>query len=347
MPLESPTPVREWHSVSPNTFKYEILPSGQPALLRGAVRDWPATRAGLESPQAIARYLLAFDTRASADAMFGAPSIGGKFFYDDDLTGLNFERRPQPLADSVQQLLALIDAPDPPALYVGAVPAPATVPGFTRDNTLDLVDPGVVPRLWFSNRCTVQTHYDLSFNVACVLAGRRRFTLFPPEQLANLYVGPLEFTLAGQPISMVRLDAPDFDRYPDFREAWRHAQAAELEPGDALFIPYMWWHHVESLSAFNVLLNYWWDDTPPWQGSPFDVLLHALMAVRTLPPERRELWRKIFDHYVFQTGGDPVAHLGERQRGIQGPMSPRMAEHLRAYLVNVLGVNLPGRRRQP
>jgi hypothetical protein len=283
----------------------------------------------------MAQYLLGFDAQASADTMFGDPSIGGHFFYNDDLTGLNFQRRPQPLAQSLEQLISLIDAPAPPALYVGAVPTPATLPGFARDNTLDLVAPNVVPRLWLSNRVTVQTHYDLSFNVACVLAGRRRFTLFPPEQFVNLYVGPLEFTLAGQPISMVRLHDPDHERFPKFREAWRHAQVAELEPGDALFIPYMWWHHVESLSPFNVLFNYWWDDLPPWTGSPFEAMIHGLMSVRTLPPERRELWRKMFDHYVFKTDGDPVAHLTPRQRGIQGPMTPQLAELIRTHLANL------------
>ncbi len=118
----------------------------------------------------------------------------------------------------------------------------------------------------------------------------------------------------------------------NFAKPWRHAQVAELEPGDALFIPYMWWHHVESLSAFNVLFNYWWDDQPAWQGSPFEALIHGLLAVRTLPPERRELWRKIFDHYVFQGGGDPVAHLTPRQQGIQAPISPHLAELMRAHL---------------
>ncbi len=332
---ESPAQMREWHSVSPATFKNEILPQGLPAVLRGAVAHWPAVRAGRESPPAMAQYLLGFDAQASADTMFGDPSIGGHFFYNDDLTGLNFQRRPQPLAQSLEQLISLIESPAPPALYVGAVPTPATLPGFARDNTLDLVAPNVVPRLWLSNRVTVQTHYDLSFNVACVLAGRRRFTLFPPEQFVNLYVGPLEFTLAGQPISMVRLHDPDHERFPKFREAWRHAQVAELEPGDALFIPYMWWHHVESLSPFNVLFNYWWDDLPPWTGSPFEAMIHGLMSVRTLPPERRELWRKMFDHYVFKTDGDPVAHLTPRQRGIQGPMTPQLAELIRTHLANL------------
>ena len=244
--------------------------------------------------------------------------------------------RPQPLAQSIEQLLQLMEAPNPPALYVGAVPTPGSIPAFARDNSLPLVDPNVVPRLWLSNRVTVQTHYDLSFNVACVVAGHRRFTLFPPEQLVNLYVGPLEFTLAGQPISMVRLEDPDHERFPKFREAWRHAQVAQLGPGDALFIPYMWWHHVESLSPFNVLLNYWWDDAPPWQGSAFEAMLHGLLAVRPLPTEKRELWRKIFDHYVFQTGGDPVAHLTPRQQGIQGPMSPQLAELMRQHIGNAL-----------
>jgi hypothetical protein len=335
MPLPD-SAVREWHDVSPALFRDEILPAGQPAVLRGSVAHWPSVRAGRESPQAMANYLLGFDARAATEIMLGDPSIGGRFFYNDDLTGLNFQRRQQPLAQSLQQLLANIDAASPPALYVGAVPTPSLLPGLALENVLDLVAPSVVPRLWLSNRVTVQTHYDLSFNVACVLAGRRRFTLFPPEQFVNLYVGPLEFTLAGQPISMVRLEAPDFARFPKFSEAWHHAQYAELEPGDALFIPYMWWHHVESLSAFNVLYNYWWDDTPPWQGSAFEALLHGLLAVRSLPPERRELWRQLFDHYVFRTGGDPVAHLTERQQGIQGPMTPKLAEVMRQHLAGML-----------
>ena len=305
-------------------------------VLRGLVADWPAVRAGRESPQAIANYLRGFDTGASADTMFGDPAIGGRFFYNEELTGHNFQRRPQRIVASIERLLALLEEPNPEALYVGAVPTPASMPGFTRDNTLALVDATAVPRIWICNRVTVQTHYDISNNIACVVAGRRRFTLFPPEQLVNLYVGPLEFTLAGQPISMARLDQPDFERFPRFREALATAQVADLEPGDALFVPYMWWHHVESRERFNVLVNYWWDETPQWQGSPFEALLHGIMAVRSLPPDKREIWRKVFDHYVFQTGGDPVAHLTQRQRGIQGPASPQLADVIRAQLIHTL-----------
>jgi Cupin-like domain len=330
------TPVRELHDVSVAQFHDEILPALEPVVLRGAVRDWPAVRAGRESPRAMASYLRALDAGSEADTMFGEPAIGGWFFYNDELNGHNFERRPQRIADSLERLLALLEVENPPALYVGAVPTPESMPGFARDNVLPLLHHSIVSRVWIGNRVTVQTHYDLSHNVACVVAGRRRFTLFPPEQLVNLYVGPLEFTLAGQPISMVRLEQPDFERYPRFREALAEARVADLEPGDALFVPYMWWHHVESRERFNVMVNYWWDETPAWQGSPFEALVHAIMAVKSLPDAKRDIWHKVFEHYVFQQGGDPVAHLQPRQRGIQGATSPQLAEVMRNYLVRAL-----------
>ena len=87
--------------------------------------------------------------------------------------------------------------------------------------------------LWIGNRTRTAAHFDLPQNIACVISGRRRFTVFPIGQLPNLYVGPLDFTPAGQAISLVDFHAPDFERYPRFREALRHAQVAELEPGDA------------------------------------------------------------------------------------------------------------------
>jgi hypothetical protein len=329
-------PVRELRDVTPARFRDEIVPAQEPVLLRGAVADWPAVRAGREAPQAVANYLRALDNGTPADTMIGPPSIGGHFFYNDDLTGYNFERRPLRVAEALDRLMQLLDQPHSEALYVGSVPTPKNFPAFTHDNTMPLLDPAIVPRVWFCNRVTVQTHYDISSNLACVVAGRRRFTLFPPEQVVNLYVGPVEFTLAGQPISLVKLENPDFERYPRYREALDAAQAADLEPGDALFIPYMWWHHVQSRDAFNVLVNYWWEETPMWQGSPFEALLHGILSVKNLSPRKRAIWQNMFQHYVFQQNGDPVAHLTQRQRGIQGDPNPRLAEIIRQQLIHVM-----------
>jgi hypothetical protein len=107
---------------------------------------------------------------------------------------------------------------------------------------------------------------------------------FPPDQVANLYVGPLDHTMAGQPASMAPLKSPDFDRFPRFREALAAARTAELEPGDAIYIPTLWWHHVEALSAFNVLVNYWWEDPSQFAGGAFEAMIHGIMSVSYLPP---------------------------------------------------------------
>jgi hypothetical protein len=303
--------------------------------LRDVVAHWPAVRAGRESARALANYLRGYDAGESADTMFGDPQIEGYFFYTDDLRSLNFQRRPQRLTQSLDQLVEMLEVGKPPALYVGALPTAKSLPGFVRDHPMPLLDPRALPRVWLCNRVTVQTHFDLSHNIACVVGGRRRFTLFPPEQIDNLYVGPLEFTLSGQPVSMVRLDRPDLARYPAFAEAWRHARTADLGPGDALYIPYMWWHHVESLDAFNVLVNYWWDDSPPWQGSPFEALIHAVMAVHSLPPHKRAIWRRWFEYHVF-ADDTATRHLEAEQRGIQGPLDQRRAAHIRSWLLRAL-----------
>jgi hypothetical protein len=334
--IPEPAPIAERHGVTPAQFQQEIVPAGVPVVMRGLVEKWPAVAAGRSAPSAMADYLSTFATGGPVRLMVGDPSIGGRFFYNDALTGYNFDNVPTPLHQVLARLLSSLDAPAPQALYAGAISIPAQLPGFERDNALDILSPEVEAKIWLGNRVTVQTHYDLSLNVACVVAGRRRFTLIPPDQLENMYVGPLEFTLAGPPVSMARLEAPDFVKFPRFRAALAKAQAADLEPGDALFIPYMWWHHVESRDTFNVLVNYWWDDVPAWQSSPFLALMLSILAVRNLTPARREIWRRAFEHFVFSGGDEALAHLSESQRGLQGTPSPQKAKVIRNYIAQLL-----------
>ena len=56
-------------------------------------------------------------------------------------------------------------------------------------------------------------------------------------------------------------------------EAQRHAQVAELAPGDAIYIPPMWWHHVRADGALNILVNYWFGQ--PEDRFPFAALMLA------------------------------------------------------------------------
>lgn len=328
---------REWHDVDRERFRAEIAPLRKPAILRGIAADWPAVRAARQSPEALCDYLRAFDIGRPTPTFLGPPQIKGRFWYREDMRGLNYQQRMAPPSELLNVLLAMKDDPEPAAFYAGAMPVVEHFPEFARDNATDIVGDDAVARLWLGNRATVSTHFDMSENVAIVLGGRRRFTFFPPEQVRNLYVGPFDFTFAGPPVSMVDLRAPDLERYPRFAEALETAEVAELEPGDAVFVPYMWWHHVEALDPINLLANYWWDLIDrPWQGSPFKALTHAIMSVRDLPAHERDIWRTWFDHYVFGAGHDAVAHLPPQGRGALGEMTPETARNVKAYLMDEL-----------
>jgi hypothetical protein len=328
-------PVAEWHNVDARTFRERVFPSNQPAVLRGLVAGWRAVAEGQKSPQATVDYLLGLEQGGPLPLLTAPPAIKGRFFYREDMRSPNFERHTAPLAAGLRALLAHLTDPNPPAIFMEAAQVLECLPTFTKFHRLDLLDAAVAPRIWIGNAITVQTHYDLYSNIACVVAGRRRFTLFPPEQLPNLYPGPMDVTLAGVPVSMVRIEDPDYVRYPRFRIALEHAQVAELGPGDALFLPYAWWHRVESLAAFNVLVNYWWNETP-LPLSPADSLLHAIFALRDLPPQQRDVWRNLFDYYAFQTSGDPLAHIPPGIRGLMGERGEQALRTVRMLIVRSL-----------
>jgi hypothetical protein len=315
-------------------FERDVLGADEPIVMRGLAEGWPAVAAARAGVPAAIAYLKRFDTGRPIEVFLGKPAIRGRFFYREDFSGFNFARQKAPLGAVLDKLAELAGDPDPPAVYAGAAAASEHAPGFVRDNLMPLLaEADRFPRLWVGNATTVAPHFDQSRNVAVVVAGRRRFTLFPPDQLPNLYVGPLDFTMAGQPASMVDPAAPDLARFPRFAEALAHARTALLEPGDAIFLPPLWWHQVEASGPFNVLVNYWWGE--PAEGSPFTALVHALLAVRDLPQAEREAWRGMFDHYVFgQSGADPVAHLPPAARGILGPSSPERTRKINDFVRN-------------
>jgi hypothetical protein len=327
----------EWRNVDPETFRNEIVPRRKPAVLRGLAADWPSVRAGAESPKALRDYLCGFDSRKPVPTFFGPPTIKGHFWYREDLRGLNYQNRMAHLETLLDGLLDLKDVPEPPSLYAGAIAIGEHLPGFEQQNATLLPGADAVARIWIGNSVSVSTHFDLSENIAVLVAGRRRFTFFPPEQVTNLYVGPFDFTFAGPPVSMVNLHDPDLAQFPRFAEALATAECAELQPGDAVYIPYMWWHHVESLDAFNVLVNYWWEIIDrPWQGSPFKALMHAIMSVRDLPETERAIWRTWFEHYVFGAGHEAVAHLPPQARSVLGEMTPETAMAIKQWLMDAL-----------
>ena len=330
------TKIKEVKHIDFDIFHEEIVPANQPVVIKNLISNNPAVVQGRQSPRAISDYLKSFYNGRLVPTFNGPTDIDGRFFYREDMKGFNFTPVNKRFDQVFDELIELIEVEDPTSLYVGSILLDEHFPNFTAQNPLSLLTGKMCePRIWVGNEVTVSAHYDNPNNIACVVAGKRRFTLFPIDQVKNLYVGPLDFTPAGQCLSLVNFDKPDFDRFPKFREALRHAQVADLEAGDALFLPGMWWHHVKSLEKFNILLTYWWEDTPRYLGAQIDPLFHAILSIRELPLHRRNAWRELFDYFIFQEQ-HPLSHLPEDARGVLSKMSPQVAARLRQRLINNL-----------
>lgn len=313
-----------------------LMAEQQPTVIEGLASDWALTKAGLQSAEAAMAELLRCYSGIPVTGYIGAAETAGRFFYNDAMTGFNFERGQAPLP---QYLDMVRDAQaGGPAIYIGSTDVDRYFPGLRAGNDLSLVFGVAVPTvsLWIGNRTVAATHYDMSHNLACCLVGHRRFTLFPPDQIGNLYPGPLEPTPGGQVVSMVNPAAPDLARYPRFADALAAYEVAELEPGDVLFYPALWWHQVEALDDFNVMMNYWWDSVPDHVDTPMATLLHGLLSIRSRPEPERAAWRAIFDHYLFGSTDQANAHLPEHAQGPLVQLSEVDARRLRALVMRKL-----------
>ena len=312
----------------------QLAETCRPIAIRGVCSDWPAVLAGSQGEDAVLSYVERFDTGSSAEYFAGAPSLSGRYHYGDGPGGFNFARE----TISVRQAIARIaaNARDQGGTgYLGSLPTDRHFPGFAEDNPCILLPRDVQPRMWLGNASTVACHYDTYDNLACVVAGRRRFTLYPPDAIGDLYVGPIDHTLSGQPISLAA-GAVDDGQYPRFAAARGRAVVVDLAPGDALYLPKLWWHQVEALDPVNILVNYWWDGFSAGPDAPHTAMLLAMIAIAERPAAEREAWRVYFNHYVFRPDGHPLAHMPDAQHGVLGPLDQGNYGRIRALVMRLL-----------
>ncbi len=315
-------------------FRRDIVEACRPVVLRGLVAAWPAVAAG-RSPAGLRDYLGRFDNGGQMEAFFGKADIAGKYYYADDMNGFNFERRRMALGAAIEAMIAGIDSRDGATIYAGSVPVADHLPGFAADNPMPLLPASVGGRIWLGHASNVSSHYDTLDNLACVVAGRRRFTLYAPGLTGRLYVGPIDHTMAGQPVSLAASSPHDPGRFPLFDAVRDQALVADLEPGDALYLPKLWWHQVEATAPFNGLVNYWWDAFSAGPDAPYTTLLLAMIAIAERPQAERAAWRAFFDHYVFRPDGHPLAHLPAERHGVLGPLRDNYGK-IRARVMHIL-----------
>lgn len=274
----------------------------EPKVLRNFCTEFPLVRAGQKGDLAAQELLLSEYNGKPVSATRVPASARGRVFYSPNLQQFNYSAGRislQTFFDTLNEQQA-IDGGE--AVYMGSTDVRQWFPNFVDSHSIDFADV-VFPYLWASSPCTIAAHYDYPRNLACNLVGRRRFTLFPTEQINNLYPGPFDFAPGGQEVSLVDFNAIDFDQFPRFSAAIEAGISVTLEPGDALYIPSMWWHHVESLGNFNVLYNHWWLAEEGSGLLPSAALTAAMLAIRKLAPQEKAAWQTIFNFYVF---GDPA-----------------------------------------
>jgi hypothetical protein len=93
--------------------------------------------------------------------------------------------------------------------------------------------------IWFGPAGTITPlHHDIMNVLFHQVVGSKRVTLISPLDTPSVYNSRSVY-------SDVMVEAPDFDRFPAFRDA--HPIVVDVAPGEALFIPVGWWHHVEAL----------------------------------------------------------------------------------------------------
>lgn len=319
----------------------ELLNAQGPVLLRGLVKDWPLVKAGMESSDK-AMALLAQHNRGQALRLFSAPAeIDGRFFYNQDLSGFNFTNERMDLLELFEKIRANRENQQHPYFYINSLHVEEGFPGLQAQNNIEFSHPVFsnnqpLSKIWLGTESIASAHYDMPSNLACCVLGKRRFTLFPPEQIHNLYPGPLEPTPAGQVVTMADINKPDFDRFPRLREALDAAIVVDMAPGDALYYPGLWWHQVQAFAPFNIMINYWWIESPAYMGNPMDIVMHGILNLRDRPEHEKKAWREIFEYYVFGSAETPRAHLPESAHGVLAQLDDTNARRLRAQLKNKL-----------
>ncbi|ALE17730.1 Pass1-related protein [Altererythrobacter epoxidivorans] len=312
-----------------------ICSADRPFVIRGLVAEWPLVQAGKRSAKEARDYLVDHARKRPFTVSLGPPGHDGRLFYDSDME-MNFQTARGDLAAIFKGIDDNEGRANPPTIYLTSVDVHDFFDGLHEANHVDLGNRQPITSIWIGTRTVVAAHNDFPDNLACCAVGRRRFTVFPPDQFPNLYLGPIDNTPAGRAVSMVDFHDPDWDAHPRFAEAVKHGLVADLEPGDAVFVPSLWWHHVEGRDGFNAMINYWWRETPRWLGQPQDALNHAILAVRDLPEDEKAIWRQLFDYYVFENGPEVAAHIPEGKRGILDPLTAETAGRIRAFLMRTI-----------
>lgn len=224
---------------TPVEFERRWRRPGRPVVLKGFARDWPS-----------ARWTTGEIARRCGHRMVSCMRTYDGRIGNDRPDGFPLARRQ--VATFVEQL----ERGEDEGLYLTA-PIDEWLPELAADvipPAYCRCAPFLTYRLWLGRAgITTPLHFDLAENLFAQLSGRKRFWLYPPSHGPWMCSYPM---LSGKPnMSILDPERPDFGRFPQARRL--SPAEVVLEPGDVLYLPSLWWHHVRSLDR-SLSLNFWW-----------------------------------------------------------------------------------------
>jgi hypothetical protein len=103
-----------------------------------------------------------------------------------------------------------------------------------------------------------QLHYDRALNLHAMVVGRKRWQLYAPDKTARLR--PARYESAWSVMSEHDL-APEGGRPEQAPGGVAPDYDFVLEAGEVLYVPYGWWHRVDTLAP-SIATNFWWWSWP-------------------------------------------------------------------------------------
>lgn len=309
------------------------LLADEPLKLVNLINHWPIFGAANANQSALCDYLIKNTCNRNVAICRVKEPDKGFIQYINNGTAFNFNREQLKLHRFLEYLPHAKDS-----LLLQSTPVSYLFDQFCDDNPMTLLG-DVEPRIWLGGLSRVAAHYDDATNIACVVSGNRHFKLFPPEQINNLYIGPLDKTPAGAPMSLVDFHNPDFEKFPRFKEALKNCIDVPLKQGECIYIPALWWHHVETTSnGVNCLVNYWQGGAISTSNTitPQDAILLSLLAFKNISIDEKKNWQHFFNFYLFGDENEVHGHIAEEAKGVLGELSDEIKSKVIAYLANKL-----------
>lgn len=288
---------------STTQLKSHLESSEKPVIITNLFSDWPCISLAKESPLKFLRSLMSQANNVNVDTLLIRKEHNGIIGYSDEsFNNHTFTKYEVPLQSVLKRLTIDYNKVDIDRVAIQSALLSECLPNFSTLNPSPDFLESITPRIWLGNETTVPGHYDTEHNIALNLCGKRTFYLLPTHVISSLYLAPIDRAITGPAISLVDFENPDLDKFPKFKSVQNQIVTANLQAGEALYIPPLWWHNVKAKDKFNMLVNYWWKDDFLLKNTtqqPSDSLLHTLLTIRNLPKQQKSGWQSIFNYYIF------------------------------------------------